>query len=393
MMDLLSTMQRHLDYLAVTLGARPTGSPANQRAAEYIAGAFAGAGLAVERQEYAVPAWREVETILTLNGAPLAAVANTFSPPCDVTAPTVLVSTLAELEQADLAGRVAVLYGDLTRWTFGLKSFPYKHERDDHVVALLEAGRPAAIVTVQTRRGDMERLIEDWEFELPSVTVGLDAGLALVQRAGATVCLRLDTRREVGTAANVVARRGDPRGERIVVCAHFDTKVDTPGASDNASGAACLLALAEALAGAPLACGLELIAFNNEEYLPLGDDTYVARAGESFQRIRAAINLDGVGSALAATSITVTAGPPAFEALVREVAAAYPGVTWVAPWVESNHSTFAFRGIPAVVLSSSMAAYQFHLRDDTVEWVSVARLAEVVDLVATLVRRLGDEEV
>lgn len=389
MPHLHDTLRRHLDYLAVELGPRPSGSPANHAATQYIAAAFAAAGLAVETQEYAVPAWREGETVLTLDDVPLSAVANAFSPPCDVTAPTVLLSTVTELERADMAGRVAVLYGDLTRWVLGCKSFPYKHDRDDHVVALLEAGRPAAVITVQTRPGDLERLIEDWEFVLPSATVAPDAGLALVDHPGATVHLRLNTRCEPGAAANVVGRRGDQQGERLVICAHFDTKVDTPGAGDNASGIACLLALAQRLVDAPLACGLELIAFNNEEYLPIGDDTYLARAGESFQRIRAAINIDGVGPALAATSITITAGPPAFETLVRSVAADYPGVAWVAPWVESNHSTFAFRGIPAAVLGSSMAVHRNHLRGDTARWISVARLAEVVDVVGSLVQKLA----
>ncbi|WP_371879109.1 M28 family peptidase [Candidatus Chloroploca mongolica] len=31
------------------------------------------------------------------------------------------------------------------------------------------------------------------------------------------------------------------------MCAHFDTKINTPGASDNGGGAAALLALAERL--------------------------------------------------------------------------------------------------------------------------------------------------
>lgn len=43
------SISEHLEYLASTLGARPAGSPANHKAAAYIAGVFAAAGLDVER--------------------------------------------------------------------------------------------------------------------------------------------------------------------------------------------------------------------------------------------------------------------------------------------------------------------------------------------------------
>ena len=78
--------------------------------------------------------------------------------------------------------------------------------------------------------------------------------------------------------------------------AHFDTRINTPGALDNAGSVAALLALAETLGGVALPFDLEFIAFDGEEYLPIGDDEYVRRAGEaSFADIPLAINMDGIG--------------------------------------------------------------------------------------------------
>ena len=86
------------------------------------------------------------------------------------------------------------------------------------------------------------------------------------------------------------------RRQRVAVMAHFDTRINTPGALDNGGGAAALLGLAEALAGEELPFDLELVAFNGEEYLPIGDDEYVRRAGEaSFGEILLAVNMDGIG--------------------------------------------------------------------------------------------------
>ncbi|MGQ9927004.1 MAG: M28 family peptidase [Chloroflexaceae bacterium] len=42
----------------------------------------------------------------------------------------------------------------------------------------------------------------------------------------------------------------------MILCAHLDTKIDTPGAADHAAGVAVLLALAEMLGAHHLCIGL-----------------------------------------------------------------------------------------------------------------------------------------
>jgi hypothetical protein len=53
--------------------------------------------------------------------------------------------------------------------------------------------------------------------------------------------------------------------EIVIIGAHYDTCLDTPGANDNGSGVAVLLELARALAGAKPARTLRFVAFVNEE--------------------------------------------------------------------------------------------------------------------------------
>jgi len=69
------------------------------------------------------------------------------------------------------------------------------------------------------------------------------------------------------TVANVFADlegRAMP-DEIIVVGAHYDSALGTPGADDNGSGVAALLALARAFAGTPRQRTLRFVAFVNEE--------------------------------------------------------------------------------------------------------------------------------
>jgi aminopeptidase YwaD len=202
--------------------------------------------------------------------------------------------------------------------------------------------------------------------------------------------LRIQSQSLPGHTSNVVARKPGQAPSRIVLCAHYDTTIDTPGALDNAGGAAVLLALAQVLAERELRHGLEWIAFSGHEYLPLGDDEYLRRCGDQLERIIAAINFDGPGQYLAANSIAIFASSGAFQDLLVGLTSGYPGVVRVDPWPESNHSTFAWRGVPAIAFSSAGRIRLDHLRADSVEWVSPAKLKEAVSLVTALVESLQD---
>lgn len=58
---------------------------------------------------------------------------------------------------------------------------------------------------------------------------------------------------------------GDLAEETVVVGAHYDSAEATPGADDNASGMAALLALARSFAGSPRRRTIRFVAFVNEE--------------------------------------------------------------------------------------------------------------------------------
>ncbi len=375
----------YLRHLSVQIGPRPLGSAENLAAASYIAQSFAAVGLAVEEQEIACPLWEALDAGLELAGALLPAWANTWSPSCDLTGPTVALGTTAELEAAVLDGRVAVLYGELTKeHGHGARSAFYCPEESRKVIDLLEERQPAAVLTVNPRPGCPERLIRDWEFAIPSATVPPEVGLRLLQDVGRPVRLRIASRRSPGRFANVVARRAGRRPERIVLLAHLDTQADTPGACDNASGVAVLLALAERFAAADLECSLEWLAVNGEEVGGVGDAVYLQREGDTLDQVLAAVNVDGVGQALGPTSIAVMGASAGLQEVVAALQESYPGVLRVEPWYASDHTAFLFRGVPCIPISS-VGLDNAHMPTDTADWISPARLDEVVEFIAGLV--------
>ena len=388
MTDFGQTASNHVRQLAVGIGSRTLGSAGHHAAAGYITAHFAEAGLAVERQEIPCPNWAEISSTLELDGQRLDAYANTFSPSGEASAPTVPLGTLAELRAADLAGRIPIFYGALAQHEIAAKGAIYVSERDREIIEILEARRPAALITVNPSLHARWRLIEDYDLALPSVTVTASTGLKLVERAGAAVRLNVHTRREPSHTANLIGRLPGRRPERLVICAHYDSKVDTPGAYDNAAGVAVLLTLVQALAGTPHTHTLEFISFTGEEVYGLGDMEYARRLGDDFSQIVAALNIDGPGPRLATNTLATFAASGAFQAMAAEVAGRYPGVALVDPWPASDHYIFYSHGVPSLAITSLGIKDQYHTPFDTIDWLSPDKLAEAVQLALDLVNAI-----
>lgn len=386
-----SRLMQHLRHLCVEIGPRPVGSAANHAAADYVEGALRATGLPVERQAFPCPDWVEEDTLLEIAGQRLEAAANAFSPPCDVVAPALAAGTLAELEAADLTGHIAILYGDLTKGHgLSCRQAFYFPDRDRQIMELLQAKGPAAVITVHSRIGSLERLIRDWEFPIPSATVPAEVGRTLLCYENPSLHLRIEAQQSPGHFHNIIARKVGARPDRVLLVAHLDTMHNTPGAVDNASGVAVLLALAETLATRDLSLGLEWVAINGEENGGLGDVAYLGQEGETLKQVLVVINVDGVGGRVGANSLTVMGASEALQGQIAQVHQGYPGVVWVDPWYESDHSAFLSRGVPCIPLSSVGVSNTNHLPTDTVEWISTAKLCEVVSLLTAIVEALED---
>jgi len=109
---------------------------------------------------------------------------------------------------------------------------------------------------------------------------------------------------EVGgvTVRNIVAELpgGDRAAEILVVGAHYDSAVGTPGADDNASGVAALLELARLMRAEKPACTVRFVAFTNEEppYFwteNMGSLVYAKHCKDRGDRIVGALVLEMMG--------------------------------------------------------------------------------------------------
>ena len=101
------------------------------------------------------------------------------------------------------------------------------------------------------------------------------------------------------TLHNIEAEIRGTRPEIFVIGAHYDSVSGCPGANDNASGIAALLALARRLAGKPTGQTLRFVAFVNEEppYFQTGEMgslVYAKRCKERSDQIVGMISLETI---------------------------------------------------------------------------------------------------
>ncbi|UCG52337.1 MAG: M20/M25/M40 family metallo-hydrolase [Candidatus Latescibacterota bacterium] len=208
---------------------------------------------------------------------------------------------------------------------------------------------------------------------------------------------------------------GSTRAEEIVVVgAHYDSVVDSPGANDNASGVAGLLEIARRLAGTHPSRTLRLVAFVNEEppffqSAHMGSRRYAKRCRERGENIVAMLSLETIGYYSSEKGSQHYPFPFSFfypntadfigvvgnlssRSLVKQVESAFekhsdfpcesasvPG--WITGIGWSDHWAFWKEGYRAIMVTdTALFRYPYyHTRDDTPDKVDFASLARVVD--------------
>jgi Zn-dependent M28 family amino/carboxypeptidase len=212
--------------------------------------------------------------------------------------------------------------------------------------------------------------------------------------------------------------------EIVVIGAHYDSVVDSPGANDNASGVAALLEIARLLAQEKPARSVRLVAFVNEEppffyTQDMGSRVYARRARERGENIVAMLSLETIGYYTDAkgsqrypfpfslfypdtANFIAFVGNLASRELAQACVAAFrsrtafPSEGLAAPgWMEgiswSDQWSFWQEGYPAIMVTDT-APYRYahyHARTDTPDKIEYERLARVVAGLARVVLDLA----
>lgn len=196
------------------------------------------------------------------------------------------------------------------------------------------------------------------------------------------------------------------RDEIIVVGAHFDhlgygevgsrTGADIihPGADDNASGVAGVLALAEYFATNRTNRRTMIFQlYSGEEVGLVGSAAWVRDNPETVRRISAMINLDMIGR-LRDGRLTVfsTSSSTEWDAILDAVAA--PDIRLQkSPTIAagSDHFPFARANVPNLFFHTGLTP-EYHTENDTVDTINFSGMVNIVDLVRQVIENVDGRE-
>jgi hypothetical protein len=191
---------------------------------------------------------------------------------------------------------LAVLTFFFLLWWFGMR-MPGKNISTAAPLSADEiALRVELVADVEALAGDIgERNMQRY----PQLNAAADFIENSFSRAG--LRSRRDTYELSGRAChNIEAEIRGVRPQIVVIGAHYDSVFGSPGANDNGSGVAAMLALARRFAGKPIGQTLRFVAFVNEEppYFQteeMGSFVYARGCKARGDQISAMISLETIG--------------------------------------------------------------------------------------------------
>lgn len=402
---MLETCQYYLKYLCDEISQRPVGSAGNREATCFFGKTVKDFGWQVEATEFQALDWQDQGAELEVGGKKFSVFPSPYSTGCDVVAKLVAAGSLKELETGQGKGQILLLHSELTREQLMPKNFVfYNPESHQRVISLLEDIQPAAILSATDRNAALAGgvypfpLIEDGDFEIPSVYLTAEEGLSLLAKTSQQARLTSMVERKLAPGFNIVAQKGQDPSHRYAISAHIDAKIGTPGAIDNGTGVIVLLLLAELLKnyrGIPV---IELLPFNGEDYYAAsGQMIYIQQNQGRFDEIQLNINVDGAGYYQGPSAFSAFNLPEEMERELKELLATSENFILGEPWVQGDHSIFLQQGVPAIAVTSKWFLDNIdsqeitHTPKDNPGIVNCQPVVEITNLIYQLILALTKE--
>ncbi|MFH0816758.1 MAG: M28 family peptidase [Methanobacteriota archaeon] len=190
----------------------------------------------------------------------------------------------------------------------------------------------------------------------------------------------------IRNVVGVLPGTGSAAGETVIVCAHYDSYSEmlywsAPGADDDASGPAGVLAAARLLVGMQFNRTIKFIAFGGEELGLVGSDYYSELAWSSGESIAGVLNMDMISHNhdLHTIDVYTDDNSAALASRYHDIWDKYkdiigdpepavinePNAGW------SDHAPFWQRGFQALCIIETDFSDHYHTTDDTIATINM----------------------
>lgn len=401
--QIVSEIKRHLQTLCLDISDRSVGSEGNRLSTEYFKNELIKNNWVIDETLLHVMDWKTNGAILQCGQTSYEVFSSPYSLGCSIQGNLVSIKSITELEKGDLSGKIVLLHGEIAKEQIMPKNFVfYNPEEHQQIISILEKSGVKAIICATGHNPALAGgvypfpMIEDGDFNIPSVFMKDTEGEKLYTDRGKLIFLESKAERIPETAYNVIGRKNGISKKRIVITAHIDAKKGTPGAIDNATGVTVLMLLAELLRNYNSNYPVELVAFNGEDYYAVaGQMKYIEQNVNGFSDILLNINIDGAGYTVGESSFSLFELPDDINNIVQKIINSNPAIKEGLPWYQGDHSIFLQYGCPSIAVSSSWFIENIENQDithtpkDNLDIVNYERIYEIAIAIHEIIENLN----
>ena len=388
-----------MDLLTKIARQRPVGTIQNREITDNIGLYLENLGYATHMVPFCCKVWESQDSYLVTNGNKLTLQVNPFSEPFTGTRTAILVRNLEELERAECEDKILFLTEDLAIEPLQPKNYPFYYP-DDHkaIIDCLETKKPCAIIAVtgETSMSGLKPfpLIEDGNFHIPVASLDKEIFAEIEDKVtGKEIELSIVSKNNIVTAHQLVASKkvSDAEGT-IVICAHMDSKYNTDGALDNASGAAAMLLAAKGIETNRY--NIDIVPFNSEEYYdPQGELIYLEDLRKNENEISLLINIDTVAHMGSKVAVAYFNFNEKEQLELDKVMNTSANIVKGQPWYAGDHAPFVFGGTRCLLISASnlfggCLSYT-HCTKDTINLVDEKLIENAAEYICKIVNDIA----
>lgn len=354
----------------VNLGPRVTGTPVMEKASAYLIEEYRKAGYVTEVQTFTYPKFADLGSTLTVNRATIQGRALNGSTTGKLKAPLVAVPNFgqpADFTSVNVKGAIALVRRGEIRFS----------EKARNAAAAGAVG----LVIVNSSSGNFYGSLAE-AVKIPVLALSGQQGQPLLEQARrlpVAADLNVNAHRRTVTGRNVIAHLQGVTQPTVLLGGHYDSVPGSPGANDNASGTAVVLALARSLSTSPIAQQTWFLAFDGEEDGLRGSRAFVSAAKPQFlSSLKGMLNFDMVG----VNEQLRVGGTPSLTALAQAVDS---GIATIGSSAGSDHASFAAKSIPILFFYRGQEP-NYHTPND--KSVNPKLLDETTQVALDIVKRL-----
>ena len=374
---------------------RPAGTVQNREITDYIGSYLENLGYETRKLPFNCKVWESQDSYLMIGGNKLTLHVNPFSESFTGTRRAILVRNLEELEKVECNDKILFLTEDLAKEPLQPKNYPFYYP-DEHkaIIDCLEEKTPCAIIAVtgETSMSGLKPfpLIEDGNFHIPVASLDKEIFPEIEGEVrGKEIDLSIVSKNSIETAHQLIASKkvSDPKGT-IAICAHMDSKYNTDGALDNASGAAAMLLAAKGIE--TNSYNIDILPFNSEEYYdPQGELIYLKDLEKEEKEISLLINIDTVAHVGSKVAVAYFNFKEKEQLKLDKIMNTSTNIVSGQPWYAGDHAPFVFGGTRCILISASdlfegCLSYT-HCPNDTIDLVDEKLIEDAAEYICKVV--------